>query len=109
MAYDPNPNHDTTDRARPIVHDRSTGGGMSPLLIGVLAIAVVIALAVAFNFVNFDTSGKVQAPTVSVSGGEMPSVQMETADIEVGTEKKTVELPTLDVRKPGDDGSTRKQ
>jgi hypothetical protein len=81
---------------------------MSPLLIGGIAVAVVIALAFAFNFINFDTSGQVKAPTVSVNGGELPSVQMETADIKLGTETKTVELPTLDVQKPGDDGSAKK-
>lgn len=108
MAYDPNSNSDTTNQSRPVVHDRSTSGGMSPLLIGGIVIVVLIALAVAFNFVNFDTSGKVKAPSVSVSGGELPSVQMETADIKLGTETKTVELPTLDVQKPGDDGSAKK-
>jgi hypothetical protein len=80
---------------------------------GTIAIIVVVALAAAalawaLGLFNVDTSGSLEAPKVAITGGEVPKVQVETADIDVGTKTATVELPTVEVTPPGDDGSANR-
>ncbi len=38
-----------------------------------------------------------EMPEVNVEGGNMPEYDVDTADVEIGTEKRTVEVPTIDV------------
>jgi len=80
-------------------------------LVTVIAIIVVIAIiAVATGFVNLHgTPG--EAPKVAVSGGKLPSVDADVGSVDVGTKnttidvpkvdtvKKSIEVPTVDVKK----------
>ena len=80
-------------------------------IVTVLAIVVVIAIiAVMTGFVNLHgTSGTL--PKVAVEGGKMPSVAADVGSVDLGTKhttvdvpkvettKKTVEVPTLSVKK----------
>jgi hypothetical protein len=89
----------------------------------VVVVAVIVLLAVigyALGLFNVDTSGDLKTPEISVSGGEIPEVQLETGDIDIGTEKATVavpdvdvttdevqiEVPTVEINPAGDDGKT---
>lgn len=89
----------------------------------VIVVAVIVLLAVvgyALGLFNVDASGDLKTPEVSVSGGEIPEVQVETGDIDVGTEEATVsvpdvdvstkdvqiDVPTVDIEPAGDDGKT---
>jgi len=90
----------------------------------VVVIAVIVLLAVvgyALGLFNVDASGDLKTPEVSVTGGEIPEVQVETGEIDVGTKKATVpvpevdvktdeveiDVPTVDIKPAGDDGSAR--
>lgn len=87
-----------------------------------LAIVVIAGIAWAAGLFNVDTSGQLKAPEVSVGGGELPDVQVETAkigvgskeetvtvpDVSVDTKEETINVPTISVDKPGDDGSAKK-
>lgn len=42
-------------------------------------------------------------PEVSVEGGNLPEYEVETPDIDVGTETRQVKVPTVDVDLPNDD------
>lgn len=98
-----------------------SGGGRTIGLI-ILVLVVLAAIAWAAGLFNVDTSGSLKAPEVSVKGGEVPDVQVETAKVSVGskqepitvpdvhvdTKKTSVTVPTVSVDKPGDDGSARK-
>ena len=100
------------------------GGGSRTIVIILVVVAVLAVLAYALGLFNVDASGDLKAPDVDVAveGGEMPNVQVETADIDVGTRTETVELPevnvttkeeqiklpTVDVTPAGDDGSANK-
>ncbi len=88
-------------------HRENSGPGR---LITIVVLLAVLGLggAWAAGLFNVDTSGKLETPKVTVQGGEMPNVQVETADIDVGTKEKTIDVPTVTVTKPGDDGSTRR-
>lgn len=78
--------------------------------IAIVAVVAVIGLGVAYaaGLFNVDASGSLEAPTVSVQGGEVPKVQVETADIDVGTKTKTIEVPTVSVTPAGDDGNANR-
>ncbi|MBB4633851.1 hypothetical protein [Sphingosinicella soli] len=90
----------------------------------VIVVAVIVLLAVlgyALGLFNVSATGDLKTPEVSVSGGEIPEVQVETGEIDIGTEKATVsvpdvdvttdeveiDVPTLDINPAGDDGSAR--
>ncbi|WP_300537516.1 hypothetical protein [Sphingosinicella sp.] len=75
----------------------------------VIVVAVIVLLAVvgyALGLFNVDASGDLKTPEVSVSGGEIPEVQLETGDIDVGTKETTIDVPTVDIEPAGDDGKT---
>lgn len=100
------------------------GGGSRTIVIILVVVAVLAVLAYALGLFNVDASGDLKAPDVDVAveGGELPSMQVETADIDVGSTTETVnvpevnvttneeqiKLPTIDVTPAGDDGSTKK-
>ena len=70
-----------------------------------LAALVVVAL-VSLGMLKIDTKAGA-LPSVSVNGGKAPEVTANMATVEFGTEKKTVEVPTIKLNKPADaDGNT---
>lgn len=78
--------------------DRRGGGGRTIVII-LVVIAVLALLAYALGLFNVDTSGELEAPDVNITtqGGEVPDVQVEAADVDVGTTTETVKLPDVDV------------
>lgn len=76
-------------------------GGRNVLIIVVVLVALV-GIAYALGLFNVDTSGDVKTPSieasVDVEGGELPDVQVETADVDVGTTTETVKVPDVDVK-----------
>lgn len=96
MAY---PNEPVRDRDG-VVRDR--GSVSRPLLILVLVVLALAVVAWLTGLIDFDASGELEAPKVEVTGGEVPSVDVDTADIDVGTKTETIEVPTIDVDKAGD-------
>jgi hypothetical protein len=68
------------------------------LVLAGLAIIIVVALLY-FGIVSIDQTrpGVVQAPTF----------QADVAKVRVGTEEKTVTVPTMDIDKPGNDQAAR--
>ncbi len=77
-------------------------------VIFVLIIAVLVVIAgIATGFLNINQirSGKVPqiAATsngVTAKGGQAPAFDVETGSVKVGTQQKTVRVPTLEVQKP---------
>lgn len=86
------------------VYREERGGGR--LIVAILLLSVLaLAIGWALGLFSIDTSGRLEAPSVAVTGGEMPSVQVDTARVNVGTTEKTIAVPTVSVTKPGDDAS----
>ncbi|MBV7409138.1 hypothetical protein [Maritimibacter sp. DP1N21-5] len=85
----------------------------------VIGLVAIIAIAFGIYMVDFDVTedGALPDVDVSVNGGEMPEVDAEVGEIEVGseteevtvpdvdidTEQAEVEVPTVDVTPPDDD------
>ncbi|MEI6484710.1 MAG: hypothetical protein WCO11_00425 [Sphingomonadales bacterium] len=83
---------------------RSRDGAGRTIAIIALVAVVLLAIAWAAGLFNVDTKGSLTAPKVSVKGGSVPKVDVNTADIKVGTRKETIEVPTVNIEKPKDDG-----
>lgn len=62
------------------------------ILIGLAALAVVILMSL--GLLKLDTTAGT-LPSVSVQGGEAPKVKADMATISLGTENKTVDVPTV--------------
>lgn len=75
------------------------GEGNKSLLWIILVAVVVFLLLWAFGVIDFSASGEVEAPDVDVSveGGELPEVNADVMDVDVGTEEVTVEVPEVEV------------
>jgi len=71
---------------------------MKRLLTASLALPFAIGLAAC----DVDQTQEGELPDVDVRGGQMPEYDVETADVDVGTEEKTIEVPDVDVTMPGD-------
>ena len=51
---------------------------------------------------DVDQTEEAELPDVDVEGGNMPEFDVETADVDVGSETMEVEVPTVDVDMPDD-------
>lgn len=67
------------------------------ILVGLAALVVVGLLATGMLKLN-TTPGSL--PHVSVQGGEAPKVKADIATISVGTENKTIAVPTVQLNRP---------
>ena len=68
-------------------------------LLGIIVIILVVLMAL--GFINIDQTREGSLPSVSVQGGQAPAFQADVGSVDVGTENKTVQVPTVDVNKPG--------
>ena len=63
---------------------------------------VLTAASLGLAACDIDQTEEAELPEVDVEGGNMPEFDVETADVDVGTEEVTVEVPDVDVEMPGD-------
>ncbi len=70
----------------------------------IIAVVVLVVAAFAFGFINIDQTKTAKLPDVKVetSGGQAPAFDVNTAKVDVGTEKKTIEVPTVSMEKAKD-------
>ena len=71
-------------------------------LIGGLLVIVLLVLAagIATGFIDLQKTQEGSLPKIAVEGGKLPKFQADVAKVEVGTRNETVEVPTVDVKKP---------
>lgn len=74
----------------------------------ILVVLVVIA-GVATGFLDINQIRGARAPQISATGngvtakgGQAPAFDVQTGSVKVGTQQKTVRVPTLDVQKPAE-------
>ena len=77
------------------------------IFILVIVILVVIA-GIATGFLDINQIRGARAPQVAATGngittrgGQAPAFDVQTGSVKVGTQEKTVKVPTLVVEKPG--------
>ena len=81
---------------------RSGSGARIAIVIGVIAVLAVIA-AFAFGLIDINQTREAKAPDVSVTGGQAPAFDVDTAKVNVGTKTTDVTVPKVDV------GTTKEQ
>lgn len=74
---------------------------MRALLVLVAIAIIALIAAVSLGFVSLDQTQTAQLPSITVEGGKAPEFKADVAEIKMGTENKTVEIPTLELDKPG--------
>ncbi len=62
------------------------------------------AICLSFAACDVDQTKEAEIPDIDVnaSGGQLPEFNVEGPSVEVGTENKTVEVPTIDVDVPAE-------
>lgn len=68
----------------------------------IIITSLIAPLAIGLAACDVDQTREAELPDVDVKGGQVPEFDVETADVDVGTEKKTIEVPDVDVTMPGD-------
>ena len=81
------------------------------IFILILVVLAVIA-ALATGFLNIDQIRGTKVPQVSATGngvtaqgGQAPAFDVQTGSVKVGTQEKTVQMPTLEVDRPDDNSA----
>ena len=81
---------------------------MRAVLVVLMIAVVAIIIAVATGFLNINMIRGAQAPQVSASangvtaqGGQGPAFDVETGSVKVGTKDSNVNVPSLEVVRPG--------
>ncbi|MBW6528800.1 hypothetical protein KZ813_18320 [Sphingomonas sp. RHCKR7] len=71
------------------------------MLLALVGIAALVLLAaMMLGFVKFDQTQTAQLPRLE--GGQAPKFEADVAKVSVGTENKTVEVPKVEIQKPGE-------
>lgn len=65
-----------------------------------IVLLLVLAGGIATGFIDLQKTQGGSLPEVSVKGGQLPKYEANVAKVEVGTRNETVEVPTVDVKKP---------
>jgi hypothetical protein len=99
--------NDPVDRQRTVETPPRTSAGRTILII-VLVALVALAIAWALGLFQIETQGELRAPEVDISGGEVPNVNVQAADVDVGTRTETIEVPTVDVTTPDEKAADSK-
>lgn len=69
---------------------------MRGLLIAVAIAVLLLIIAIGTGFINLRGDGG-SLPKVEVEGGNLPTVDADVGDVDVGTKKETIEVPTIDI------------
>lgn len=69
------------------------------------ATALILVPAIAFGVAACDVqkTQEGQLPDVEVKGGQVPKYDVDVGEVEVGTEKKEITVPTIDVQTPSEE------
>lgn len=71
----------------------------------IIITGLIAPLAISLAACDVDQTKEGELPEVDVKGGQMPEYDVEPAQVEVKTEKKTIEVPTVDIKQPDAKGT----
>ena len=85
------------DRTTDAHRTQKRGGGMTIGLV-ILAIIVIVGLLFATGFWSADVTKSGALPEISVKGGALPNVDLDSKEVVVGTTKTEIEVPTVETK-----------
>jgi len=65
-----------------------------------LIVLLILAAGIATGFIDLQKTREGSLPEISVKGGQLPKYDANVAKVEMGSRNETVEVPTMDVKKP---------
>jgi hypothetical protein len=65
-----------------------------------LLVPAFAGIVLSLSACDVEKTDEGEMPEVDVKGGDLPNYDVDAADVDVGTEKKTVEVPTIGVDEP---------
>lgn len=65
-----------------------------------LILLLIVAAGIATGFIDLQKTREGHLPDVAVKGGQLPRYEANVAKVEVGKRQETVDVPTVDVKKP---------
>ena len=71
----------------------------------IITTAFIAPLAIGLAACDVDQTKEGEMPDVEVTGGQLPEYDVDPAEVDVKTEKKTIEVPTVDVKQPDAEGT----
>lgn len=71
--------------------------GKRNIIIAVVVIIALLLILFAVGVFDVDTQGELEAPEVQLEGGALPDVDVDAADVDIGTENVVVQVPDVDV------------
>lgn len=71
-------------------------GARVGIIVAIIAVLAIIA-AFAFGLIDINQTKEMKAPDVSVSGGQAPAFDVDTAKVNVGTKTTDVSVPKVDI------------
>lgn len=80
---------------------RKSKGGRT-LAIVLVVILAIVGILFATGFWDADVSGG-DVPEVSVQGGALPKVDVDSKEVVVGSKKETIDVPTVGVKDNGEE------
>jgi len=97
-----------------LVGEQRLGGRTMRAIIFILIIAVLVIIAgIATGFLDINQIRGAKTPQIAATangvtakGGQTPAFDVETGSVKVGTQQKTVTVPTLQVQKPAQNEAT---
>ncbi|MFN2259837.1 MAG: hypothetical protein ABR601_08370 [Parasphingopyxis sp.] len=74
---------------------------MRAILMLILLAAIILLVLVMTDVVNIRQTDEARAPAIEIDEGRLPEFDVDTADIELGTERRSVEVDVPAVRMRG--------
>ena len=69
-------------------------------ILGLIAVLAIVGIAGLYTgYIDLGMKPGTM-PSVEVKGGSLPTFNASVAKVEVGTRNETVEVPTVDIKKP---------
>ena len=65
-----------------------------------LIVLILVGVAFAFGWLRVEQTRDARLPRIAIERGTLPAYKADVAKVDVTTRNETIEVPTVDVRKP---------
>lgn len=72
-------------------------------------LVVVLLASISLSGCDVEQTQEGKLPKVEAEGGQLPKYDVQTGDVDVGTEEKTITVPDVDVTTPGEENQENTQ